>query len=50
MQLLLKTKFIIVLIVILINLSACAKDYQLNPLTTILNQLIKGNYGTNTIK
>ena len=50
MQLLLKTKFIIVLIVILISLSACAKDYQLNPLTTILNQLIKANYGTNTIK
>ena len=38
----------LMLIVILISLSGCAKDY--NPWTTILNQLIKGNYGSNTIK
>ena len=47
MQLLLKIKTIIVLIVILISLSACTKDYQLNPWTTAINQLIKVNYGTN---
>ena len=41
MQLLLKIKNIIVLIVISISLSACMKDYDLNPYTTVLNQLIK---------
>ena len=45
MQLLLKIKFIIVLIVMLTNLSGCAaKDYNLNPWTTVMNQLIKANY------
>ena len=44
MQLLLKIKNIIVLIVILISLSGCIKDYDLNPWTTIMNQLIKANY------
>jgi len=47
MQLLLKIKTIIVLIVILISLSGCIKDYDLNPWTTALNQLIKVNHGTN---
>ena len=41
MQLLLKIKNIIVLIVILISLSGCIKDYDLNPWTTVVNQLIK---------
>ena len=44
MQLLLKIKNIIVLIVISISLSACIKDYDLNPYTTVLNQLIKASY------
>ena len=44
MQLLLKIKNIIVLIVILISLSGCIKDYDLNPYTTVLNQLIKANH------
>ena len=35
-------------IVILTSLSGCAKDY--NPWTTIVNQLIKANYGTNNIQ
>ena len=48
MQTLLKRKFIIVLFVILTSLSGCAKDY--NPWTTIVNQLIKANYGTNNIQ
>ena len=41
MRLLLKIKNIIVLSVILISLSGCIKDYDLNPYTTVLNQLIK---------
>ena len=44
MQLLLRIKNTIVLIVILISLSGCIKDYDLNPWTTVMNQLIKGNY------
>ena len=48
MQTLLKRKFIIVLLVILTSLSGCAKDY--NPWTTVLNQLIKANYGINNIQ
>ena len=48
MQTLLKRKFIIVLLVILTSLSWCAKDY--NAWTTIVNQLIKTNYGTNNIQ
>tara|TARA_R100001463_G_scaffold1419_1_gene6314 strand:- start:1324 stop:1467 length:144 start_codon:yes stop_codon:yes gene_type:complete len=42
-----KIKFIIVLFVILTSLLGCAKDFQLNPWTTAINQLIKVNYGTN---
>ncbi len=37
-------KNIIVLIVVLIGLSGCAKDYNFNPYTTILNQILKGQY------
>ena len=44
MRLLLKIKNIIVLSVILISLSGCIKDYDLNPYTTVLNQLIKASY------
>lgn len=44
MQLLLKIKNIIVLIVILISLSGCVKDYDLNPWTTVMRQMIKVNY------
>ena len=42
-----KIKFIIVLL-ILTSLLGCAKDY--NPWTTVVNQLIKANYGTNNIQ
>jgi len=42
-----KIKFIIVLL-ILTSLLGCAKDY--NPWTTVVNQLIKVNYGTNNIQ
>lgn len=42
MQLLLKIKNIIVVLVMLTSLSGCAaKDYNLNPWTTVMNQLIK---------
>ena len=44
MQLLLKIKSIIVLIVILMSLSGCVKDYDLNPWTTVLKQVMKGSY------
>jgi len=47
MQLLLKIKSIIVLIVILINLSGCVKDYDLNPWTTVLKHTLKGNHDKN---
>ena len=45
MQLLLKIKFIIVVLVMLTGLSGCAaKDYNLNPWTTVMNQLIKASH------
>tara|TARA_R100001086_G_scaffold177502_1_gene98078 strand:+ start:247 stop:393 length:147 start_codon:yes stop_codon:yes gene_type:complete len=47
MQLLLNIKNIIVLIVILISLSGCVKDYDLNPWTTVLKQTLKGSYDKN---
>ena len=36
-------KNIIVLIVILISLSGCIKDYDINPATTIVRQLVNLN-------
>ena len=39
----LKMKFIIVVFVMLTSLSGCAKDYDLNPYTTLLNQIVKHN-------
>ena len=44
MQLLLKIKSIIVVLVMLISLSGCAKDYDLNPWTTVLKHTLKGSY------
>ena len=35
---------LIKLLFILILLSGCAKDYDFNPWTTVLNQLIKVDY------
>tara|TARA_R100000734_G_C3285535_1_gene78325 strand:- start:153 stop:299 length:147 start_codon:yes stop_codon:yes gene_type:complete len=32
------------LMVLFVMLSGCIKDYNLNPWTTVMNQLIKGNY------
>ena len=43
MQLLLKMKFIIVALVVLTSLTGCMKDYDLNPYTTLLNQIVKHN-------
>ena len=47
MQLLLKIKSIIVVLVMLISLSGCAKDYDLNPWTTVLKHTLKGTYDKN---
>ncbi len=41
MQLFLKTKFIIVALVMLISLSGCAKDFDLNPVTTVMRTILK---------
>ena len=38
-----KIKNIIVVLVMLTSLSGCMKDYDLNPYTTVLNQLIKAS-------
>ena len=32
------------ILIILLLLSGCAKDYDLNPWTTVLKQVMKGNY------
>jgi len=47
MQLLLKIKSVIVLIVILTSLSGCVKDYDLNPWTTVLKHALKGTNDKN---
>ena len=44
MQLLFRIKFIIVVLVMLTGLSGCAKDYDLNPWTTVMKQVIKASY------
>lgn len=41
MQLFLKTKFIIVALVMLTFLSGCAKDFDLNPITTVMRSIVK---------
>tara|TARA_R100001129_G_C5291447_1_gene239784 strand:- start:413 stop:553 length:141 start_codon:yes stop_codon:yes gene_type:complete len=41
MQLFMKTKFIIVALVMLTSLSGCAKDFDLNPATTVMRTIIK---------
>jgi len=41
MQLLLKTKLIIVALVMLASLSGCAKDFDPNPITTVVRSIIK---------
>jgi hypothetical protein len=41
MQLLLKTKFIIVVLVMLTSLSGCVKDLDLNPATTVMRTIIQ---------
>jgi uncharacterized protein YggT (Ycf19 family) len=35
---------IITMLIILILLSSCVKDYDFNPWTTVVNHLIKENY------
>ena len=35
---------IITILIILILLSGCVKDYDFNPWTTVVNHLIKENY------
>ena len=43
MQLLLKIKFIIVVLVMLMSLSGCMKDYDFNPATTGVRMMIQGS-------
>jgi len=39
----LKIKFIIVLLAMLISLSGCVKDYDFNPATTVVRMMIQGS-------
>jgi hypothetical protein len=44
MQLLLKTKFIIVVLVLLSSLlQGCTKDFDLNPTSTIVRMIVQNN-------
>jgi len=35
---------VIKILIVLLLLSGCAKDFDLNPWTTVLKQTLKGNY------